>query len=467
METATFDGVELEYEVTGSGEPVLLISPVLADGFLPLVSEPSLEGYQLIRYHKRGWVGSTHTEGPVTVEDHAADAAALLDHLGIARAHVAGHSSGAAVAAQLALDEPGRVATLILLELSLFSVPSGEAFLEAAAPVFDAYGRGEHEEALGMFLSAVSGLDRAACQQLLAERIPGAAEQALKDVDTFFGVELPGLSRVDVRTRAGRRHRVPGPVGPRERHAAAVGRGRGVPALVGPRRRGVHDRRRRPPPAHPAPRARRASHRGLPRTPRHRRSMTPRPPAIQPTKEIPMPLIQVKLIEGVFDASEKETIIEKLTDAMVSVEGEAMRPVTWVTIEEVTSGEWGIGGKALHTGDVVGMRAAASSRRRSRRSRCFRAASRHSGVDATFTPVVARASAPAVARGHLAEHTLEVGDAVGRSGDVGPPSHLAGGPFEPLVDGGEHVLLELDDQREQVGSVGVAVAGLRKPPRAP
>jgi 3-oxoadipate enol-lactonase len=194
METAAFDGVELDYEVTGSGEPVLLISPVLADGFLPLVSEPSLEGYQLIRYHKRGWAGSTHTEGPVTVEDHAADAAALLDHLGIERVHAAGHSSGAAVAAQLALDEPGRVASLILLELSIFSVPSGEAFLEGAGPVFEAYGRGDHEEALGMFLSAVSGLEPVACQQLLAERIPGAAEQALKDVDTFFGVELPGLT---------------------------------------------------------------------------------------------------------------------------------------------------------------------------------------------------------------------------------------------------------------------------------
>jgi 4-oxalocrotonate tautomerase len=69
-----------------------------------------------------------------------------------------------------------------------------------------------------------------------------------------------------------------------------------------------------------------------------------------------MPLIQVKLIEGVFDTAEKEEIIEKLTDAMVSVEGEAMRPVTWVTLEEVTSGEWGIAGKPLHTGDVVGMR---------------------------------------------------------------------------------------------------------------
>jgi pimeloyl-ACP methyl ester carboxylesterase len=194
METAAFDGIELEYEVTGSGEPVLLISPVLADGFLPLVAEPALAGYQLVRYHKRGWVGSTHTEGPVSVEDHAADAARLLDHLGIDRVHAAGHSSGAAVAAQLALDDPGRVATLTLLELSIFSVPSGPAFLEGATPVFDAYARGDHEDALTMFLSAVSGLDPAACQQLLEERIPGAAAQALKDVDTFFGVELPGLT---------------------------------------------------------------------------------------------------------------------------------------------------------------------------------------------------------------------------------------------------------------------------------
>lgn len=196
MKSAAVNGVELEYEVTGSGEPVLLISPVLADGFLPLVSEPSLhERYQLIQYHKRGWVGSTHPQTPVTVGDHAADAAGLLDHLGVRRAHIAGHSSGAAVAAQLALDEPGRVATLTLLELSLFSVPNGAAFLQSAAPVFDAYARGDHEEAFAMFMSAVSGLDWATCRSLLDERIPGAVEQAIKDADTFFGVELPGLTQ--------------------------------------------------------------------------------------------------------------------------------------------------------------------------------------------------------------------------------------------------------------------------------
>ena len=106
--------------MTGSGEPVLLISPVIADGFLPLVAEPALaDRHQLIRYHKRGWCGSTDTGAPVSVADHAADAAALLDRLGVSRAHIVGHSSGAAVALQLALDHPERVHTLALLELSL------------------------------------------------------------------------------------------------------------------------------------------------------------------------------------------------------------------------------------------------------------------------------------------------------------------------------------------------------------
>ena len=62
-----------------------------------------------------------------------------------------------------------------------------------------------------------------------------------------------------------------------------------------------------------------------------------------------MPLINVKVIEGVFSASQRREIVEKLTDAMVSIEGENMRGVTWVKISEVTSGEWGIGGQPLTT----------------------------------------------------------------------------------------------------------------------
>ena len=181
--------------MTGAGEPVLLISPVIADGFLPLVAEPALaDRYQLIRYHKRGWVGSTHTPPPVSVADHAADAAALLDHLGLRRVHIAGHSSGAAVAMQLALDHPEYVHTLVLLEPSLISVPSLEAFFTQVEPAFEAYASGDHPGALAIFMSAVSGLEWAKARALLEQRVPGALEQTISDADTFFGVELPALT---------------------------------------------------------------------------------------------------------------------------------------------------------------------------------------------------------------------------------------------------------------------------------
>lgn len=70
-----------------------------------------------------------------------------------------------------------------------------------------------------------------------------------------------------------------------------------------------------------------------------------------------MPLIQVKLIEEVFTPAQKKEIITKLTDAMVTVEGENMRPVTWVIIEDVRSGEWGIGGQAMTTEQVKALAA--------------------------------------------------------------------------------------------------------------
>ena len=74
-----------------------------------------------------------------------------------------------------------------------------------------------------------------------------------------------------------------------------------------------------------------------------------------------MPLIQVRLIEDVFSAKQKNEIIEKLTDAMVSIEGENMRAVTLVTIEEVRSGDWGIGGKAMTTEAVKALAAGRSA----------------------------------------------------------------------------------------------------------
>ena len=65
-----------------------------------------------------------------------------------------------------------------------------------------------------------------------------------------------------------------------------------------------------------------------------------------------MPLINVKLIEGVFSTEQKREMIANLTEAMVAIEGEALRPVTWVVVEEVRSGQWGVGGTGLTTADV-------------------------------------------------------------------------------------------------------------------
>jgi pimeloyl-ACP methyl ester carboxylesterase len=196
MDKAKVNGVELEYQIHGSGEPVLLISPVLADGFVPLLAEHVLADHcQLIAYHKRGWVQSTRTPGPVTVADHAADASALLRHLGIARAHIAGHSSGAAVALQLALDHPDQVHSLVLLEPSLLTTPSAQAFLAKAGPAFDAFASGKPEQALAIFMAAASGLPWDQCRALLEKRVPGSLAQSIADADTFFGVELPALTQ--------------------------------------------------------------------------------------------------------------------------------------------------------------------------------------------------------------------------------------------------------------------------------
>ena len=74
-----------------------------------------------------------------------------------------------------------------------------------------------------------------------------------------------------------------------------------------------------------------------------------------------MPFVNVKVIEGVFDADQKREIVERLTDAMVAIEGENMRAVTWVVVEEVKSGDWAIGGKAISTEDVKALTAGTAS----------------------------------------------------------------------------------------------------------
>ncbi len=68
-----------------------------------------------------------------------------------------------------------------------------------------------------------------------------------------------------------------------------------------------------------------------------------------------MPLVTIDVIKNVFTLSQKQDLIDKVTEAMIAVEGESMRPVTWVRINEFEQGDWAIGGKRLKAADVHAM----------------------------------------------------------------------------------------------------------------
>ena len=121
LERVSLDGAELDYQVSGTGESVVFIhGAFIADTFRPLLVEPTLAGhYRLILYHRRGYAGSSLASEPISVARQAADCRALLRHLDVERSHVMGHSYGAIVALQLALDTPSVVHSLALLEPGL------------------------------------------------------------------------------------------------------------------------------------------------------------------------------------------------------------------------------------------------------------------------------------------------------------------------------------------------------------
>jgi pimeloyl-ACP methyl ester carboxylesterase len=192
MEHAKVNGIELQYEVVGSGEPMLLIHGAhIADALQPLVAEPALERFRRIRYHRRGLGGSTRPveAGPTSVAVQAQDAVGLLDHLGADRAHVVGHSLGGAIALELAAQHPTRVASLVLLEPMLFMTPAGAAFAHVMAPLTERYEAGDAEGGVHGFLALVGDRDWCAT---IEQAVPGGIAQAVKDAATFFETEVPG-----------------------------------------------------------------------------------------------------------------------------------------------------------------------------------------------------------------------------------------------------------------------------------
>jgi pimeloyl-ACP methyl ester carboxylesterase len=189
MQRAVVDGITLEHEVSGDGEPVVFIhGGFIADTFRPLLAEPSLAGrYRLITYHRRGHGGSSRTPGPTSMAQQADDCRALLRHLGVARAHVVGHSFGGCIALQLALDAPEVVHSLALLEPALMVGESAASYRAALVRGVERYRAAGSAIAVDEFLQARWPGYRADLERVL----PGAFDQAVTDAATWFEVDLP------------------------------------------------------------------------------------------------------------------------------------------------------------------------------------------------------------------------------------------------------------------------------------
>jgi pimeloyl-ACP methyl ester carboxylesterase len=204
MDRAVLDDVELEYQVHGSGEPVVLIHPgIYADWFKPLLGEPILNNrYRLVLYHRAGCAGSSRIDGPVSLARHAAHCRSLMCRLGIERAHVVGHSSSGNVALQLALDAPDAVHSLAVLEPALYSVPSVQTSRAFVGTAVQLYRAGDKAGAIDTFSRGVCGPGYSA---VLDRTLPGAFDQHVSDADTFFEQEFPALQQWSFRQEDARR----------------------------------------------------------------------------------------------------------------------------------------------------------------------------------------------------------------------------------------------------------------------
>jgi len=201
VERVQLNGAVIEYDVRGSGAPVVFIhGAVLSDGFVPVIEQTGIaENFQAVHYRRRGYAGSSRAPAGMTMQGWAGDCVALLDHLGIASAHVAGHSFGAGIALQMAIDAPGRVRKLALLEPPLLSlVPSGEQFTEWAASVRKIYDSGDRTAATDMVLAGAYGQDY---RRFTDVALPaGAFDRAVSEIDTYFQVELGAMQGWNITT---------------------------------------------------------------------------------------------------------------------------------------------------------------------------------------------------------------------------------------------------------------------------
>ncbi len=190
MDRLRFDDVELDYEILDRGDErvVLVHASPFVSWYQPLVAQ--LQSISTLTYrrhlHRRG----DDAYRPLTVAEDAGICARLMDHVGWPTAHIVGHSYGALVALQVAMDQPERVGSVALLEPAARGISSSAQVIAALQPVFAAYQSGDTATAVDGFLRHVCGDGYRAN---LERAIPGAFQEALDEADLFFQAEMPAV----------------------------------------------------------------------------------------------------------------------------------------------------------------------------------------------------------------------------------------------------------------------------------
>lgn len=180
MQRVELDGVQVEYELTGDGQPVMLThARPFVLWYQPLVAE--LQGVRVLRYRREagnGW----------RVEDDARLCSRLLEHLDIGQVHVVGHSYGGLVALELARQGQPVLRSIALLEPATVGLlPPAEA-VAARSPLLELARTAGTATAMDRFLRAVCGADG---PEVLDSLVPGALTDALAHSPGFFAAELP------------------------------------------------------------------------------------------------------------------------------------------------------------------------------------------------------------------------------------------------------------------------------------
>lgn len=193
LDHININGARLEVRERGAGDPVVFVHGAMGDECAAAVKEPGLTNhYRVIDYHRRGYGRSENPEKRVTVTQEVADLQAILDHLGVQRAHFVGQSYGGIILLQMALDHPDAVQSLALLEPALPSILlHAPDFQAVGAKAGGLYQTGDKDGAMDVFGQAVGGADfRTRFDQTLP---PGYFERWVADADTVFQSDMAAL----------------------------------------------------------------------------------------------------------------------------------------------------------------------------------------------------------------------------------------------------------------------------------